>query len=320
MTASIDIHLATDDERRAAHANCHDIWSMGLPLEEHIAYRENSALHRRARWIVGCVDGKVVAGLASHAMRFRLHGKSLAGIGIASVHTLAAFRGQGFAPLLIDWIERFERRQGAEISMLFCDIVPRYYERLGYILCPSHHGQAIATETPLPSSAAHEGLEPMALRRAGESFEESVPRLSALYDSDHGRRAFAVERLDDYWRHLAERRDDAELFWLAGTEGEPRGYVSLREEADRLLIDDHGVFQGDDRLRTILFERVIELARQRGLRTAGGWLPELKPALDYFAIEPRRTEITMVKSLVDGVSVDDRGVSAAAWIQEIDHV
>ena len=105
MTKTLDIHLATDQQRRHAHANCHDVWSLGLPLAEHIARRETSALHRRARWIVGCVAGRVVAGLASHPLMFRLDGSVHPGIGIASVHTLPEFRRQGLAPQMLEWID-----------------------------------------------------------------------------------------------------------------------------------------------------------------------------------------------------------------------
>jgi GNAT superfamily N-acetyltransferase len=318
MTQFLDIHLATDDERLAAHENCHDVWSLGLPLAEHVARRENSALHRRARWIVGCLDGRVVAALASHPLRFRLHGRSLAGIGIASVHTLVEFRGQGFAQRMVRWIEPFERQRGARLSVLFCDIDPRYYERLGYTLCPSHAGWAVTVGgKAIDDRDASWQLLPAP---TGDDFAGAIAQYADLYNSDHGRRALAIERTPDYWQHLAAREANDERLWLASKSGDRRGYVWLRTAGRDLVIDDHAVRDGDERTRAALLESVTHLALERGLARAGGWLPMAAPASELFAIVSRHDEITMLKPLDEGVVLDPAALAATDWLQEIDHV
>ena len=204
MTQFLDIHLASDAERVAAHENCHDVWSLGLSLTDHVKRRENSALHQRHRWIVGCLERRVVAALASHPIVFRLHGRPVPGIGIASVHTLQDFRGQGFAQRLIRWIEPYERDRGARLSVLFCDIEPRYYQRLGYVLCPSHIGWAeTAGHKTIVEPSGRYTLVPAP---TGAEFVGAIGQYAELYDSDHGRRDLAVDRTPDYWQHLAARR------------------------------------------------------------------------------------------------------------------
>ena len=42
MTTNLKIHAASDDELAAAHRNVFDIWSKGLPLEDHVRSRLNS--------------------------------------------------------------------------------------------------------------------------------------------------------------------------------------------------------------------------------------------------------------------------------------
>ncbi len=140
MASELDIHIASTDEQLAAHRNVFDIWSKGLSLEDHLRYRMTAPMHQRATWIVGCVDGRVVTSLASYPVRFRVHGEEMPGIAIGSVYTLADFRGLGFAPRLLEWAESHQREHGAAWSVLYCDIKPDYYARLGYALCPSLEG------------------------------------------------------------------------------------------------------------------------------------------------------------------------------------
>jgi GNAT superfamily N-acetyltransferase len=318
MTQFLDIHLANDDERRAAHENCHDVWSQGLPLAAHVAHRECSALHQSARWAVGCLDGRVVAALASHPLRFRWHGRSYPGIGIASVHTLREIRGLGFAQRMIRWIEPFERQHGARLSVLFCDIDPRYYARLGYTLCPSHSGWASTASIDLP----HVGNDGWRLQPAEKTgtFAAQIAAFAEIYNSDHARRAFSVERTTDYWQHLADRLPEAERFWFVSPAGDRCGYVWLRTETRDVVIDDHAVRDGVDANRSILLRAVVKLAAQRGLARAGGWLPAVPLTDGLFGLEPRTTEITMLKSLDEAVVLDQAAIAACDWLQEIDHV
>ena len=319
MTKFLDIHLANDAERLVAHENCHDVWSQGLDVGDHVSRRENSPLHRRARWVVGCLDGRVVAALASHPLRFLLHGRSLAGIGLASVHTLSAFRGQGLAQRLIRWIEDFERRQGARLSVLFCDIEPRYYGRLGYVLCPAHCGWTSTASARATSDDANGGLQLVPVD-AAVTFAEQVPTHAALYDSDHACRPLAIERTTEYWLHLAARHPSTARYWLVAPSGDRCGYAWLRSEGQDLILDDHAVRDGEQGAREALFRQTILVAARRGFARAGGWFPACEPAESLFELAPRQDEITMLKPLDEGVTLDDAVLAAADWLQEIDHV
>ena len=117
-----------------------DIWSKGLPLEEHVASRLASPKHRLAQWYVGTLDGRVVVSLGCYPLVFSYRGETAPGFSIGSVYTLAECRGQGLAPQLLDWVERHEAGRGPKSALLYSDINPDYYARLGYTLCPSLEG------------------------------------------------------------------------------------------------------------------------------------------------------------------------------------
>ncbi|MBI2823550.1 MAG: GNAT family N-acetyltransferase [Planctomycetia bacterium] len=316
MPTSLDIHVASAAERRAAHANCHDVWSLGLPVDKHVARREASPLHQRARWIVGCLGSQVVCALASHPIVLRVHGASVPGMALASVHTLASLRGRGFAQQLLAWIEPFEHARGARVSTLFCDINPGFYARLGYVLCPSHEGWAVPA-APRPPENIDEQDDTRLVPLTADSDESWI---RAIYDSDHGRRPLAVERPADYWRHLAARFPNSECLIMTTAAGERLGYVRVHRVENDLVILDHAVEGGDDRLRAELWRHAIALGTRQEATRVGGWLPDGPPAQALFHVEPRHDEITMVKPLDDRIAIDAAIVAASAWVQEIDHV
>ena len=82
----------------------------------------------------------MVTSLAAHPIQFRIDGNTVSGIAIGSVYTTKDVRGRGLAPLLIAWVEDYKQRQGTGLSVLYSDIKPEYYVRLGYALCPSWEG------------------------------------------------------------------------------------------------------------------------------------------------------------------------------------
>jgi hypothetical protein len=73
MATDLTIHAASDEELAAAHRNVFDIWSKGLPLEDHVRSRLNSPSHSRATWFVGCLEGRVVVSLGCYPL-IRLEG------------------------------------------------------------------------------------------------------------------------------------------------------------------------------------------------------------------------------------------------------
>ena len=139
------------------------------------------------------------------------------------------------------------------MSVLFCDIQPDFYSRLGYLLCPSNLGWAAANRGR-STGGIEDGWQ---LVPAGsiEDFAGQAAAFAELYDSDHGQRALVIDRSVDYWQHLVARQPNDERFWLVTGADKARGYVWLRTTGHDLVIDDHAVRDGDESARAALFAR-----------------------------------------------------------------
>jgi predicted N-acetyltransferase YhbS len=318
----LEIHPASPAEREASFHNTHDVWSRGMSLVDHVALRLKSPMHARANWFVGCIGGQVVTSLACHPLEFSLGGRRLTGFGIGTVHTLREFRRRGFAPRLLAWVEAYRRKAGDQLSLLYSDIDPQFYARLGYRQAPAWHGWRDLSDTasaPDKSDASGDG----ALELTPFDGRNQLEAMDAMYHAYHGARPLSIARTTEYWLHLFERRPEDEFFWLLDESGERRGYVRVNTKAGDLQIADYA-FQGDaaaeHRLADALYRQVIALGQSRGAKRAGGWLPDSPTARAWFDIDHRDEEIPMFKPLDDSVVLDDKAIARTDCFCELDHV
>ena len=316
MTDELDIHRATDSERIAAYRNVHEVWGGAFSIDEHVSRRLASVQHNRATWYVGCVDGRVVTSLGCFPLQFCIRGETQPGIAIGAVHTVSEFRGRGFAPQLIESVERDQRQQGVTMSLLYSDIPPKYYERLGYLVCPSWEAKietasAFAAARELLQSSPECGFEKV-------SRFKKRPTLATLYDNHHAAIEVSIARDAAYWEYLLAKQPDDEYYLMNEPSGDAVAYVRLRADSERLLVRDFAVTGNDN--WNLLFSHIVCNAADRNLPTVGGWLPNL-PALSSFAkLSCREQEITMLKSLDISLVIDDAIRDAAQHFVEIDHV
>ena len=149
---------------------------------------------------------------------------------IGAVHTQPAHRGKGYAAELIRGVEQQRRREGATISMLYSDIEPTYYAKLGYVKCPSWHGSS-KQNTP-PTAHPDDGwrLEPCRPH-------ESIAELAQWYAGFHGAAAIAVARSRDDWEFTLVKSPADEFYWLRDSNDSTRGYLRVRVRDGRPQID-----------------------------------------------------------------------------------
>jgi predicted N-acetyltransferase YhbS len=312
MASELDIHAASPDEQLAVHRNVFDIWSKGLSLEDHLRYRLTAPMHQRATWFVGCVDGRVVTSLASYPVRFRAGGQELPGIAIGSVYTLAEFRGQGFAPRLLEWTENHQRERQASLSVLYCDINPEYYARLGYVLCPSLEGWRDPRDRAPASSPTYRLIAVLP--------QMVLPAIMKLYTLYHGAAPLSIARDSEYWAAILKKSSDDRFFALEGRDGTWAGYVRVGVKGDAWRIVDFALSSHSEDLAQSLYAALVVLARAGGACRVGGWLPDEPAAKQWFPLTPRRTEITMIKPLEWRGPLDDELIAATSRFCEIDHV
>jgi len=310
MADDLEIRVASDAERTQALANLHDVWSGGMSPEEHLRYRLSYAKHANATWYVGCLGDRVAAGLGCYRFEFRIRGQVEPGFALGEVHTLAEHRGKGFAPRLIAWVEAHQAAQGRKVGMLYSDIDPNYYARLGYVLCPSHEGWA--------ESAAVE--EPAGCTLAPFTGRDELASIAALYAEHHAPRAVSVARSPAYWDYFLSRNPQDEFFWGLSPAGERIGYARISYAGNEIKIRDLAVVEPELPARRALLSALLQLGRERGAARVGGWMAATPLHRELFTVTPRTREITMLKSLEGGPPLGPDAVAAVDYFQEMDHV
>src|SRR5690606_23723815 len=131
-----------------------------------------------------------------YPLRFKYREQIVPGFSIGSVYTVSEVRGRGYAPQLLAWVENRQRDRGAKIGLLYSDIDPAYYERLGYELCPSLEGWLDPRSFATPAKPAYHLVEVDACQR--------WPELARLYGTYHGAMPLSIARDEAYWQALLE--------------------------------------------------------------------------------------------------------------------
>jgi len=180
----------------------YEIWHEGLSRE---AYGLYYAAQRRTAWgrshldRVALVDGDT---LLASAKRYRfdamLDGKPLRAIGLGAIFTQPGHRGSGAARHLVEEILAAASGEGVGLALLFSEIVPEYYARLGFTSIPTHDQQVRVAE-----STRHGA--PMTMVRAGE--ERDLADIAAMGAVRAARYRFHLDRDRDLVHYaIAKRR------------------------------------------------------------------------------------------------------------------
>jgi GNAT superfamily N-acetyltransferase len=108
-----------------------DVWGEGIPFEQYVEWYLNTKNHiRGTRYLFETPSGEVVASL--NTIRFA---RGL--IGIASVAVMPSARGQGYGSLIVRGVMELLRCEDSEMRfMLFSEVQPAIYERLGFQRLP----------------------------------------------------------------------------------------------------------------------------------------------------------------------------------------
>ncbi|MDE0737271.1 MAG: GNAT family N-acetyltransferase, partial [Pirellulaceae bacterium] len=303
---------ANPDQQQAAYRNVHEFWDGGRTLEEHLQWLSTSPQHNRARWCVGCIDDQVVVSLGCYPVQLSWQGEQITTILIGAVYTLPAYRGRGYAPRLLAWVEEQERQRGAGASGLFSDIDPDYYERFGYERCDSWELK-ISVKAALETEATRWTLRPI-------DPHQQLPRLRQWYEASQRNLSVWLVRDDAYWQYMLNKSAADCFFELVDTQDESHGYVRLQAKADSWVIRDWGLAQPGTASLEDMLVAIVQQASQQGITAIGGWLPLLEGFSEMVDCESRLQEITMFKSLDPDRQVAPEIVQAAAYLREIDHI
>jgi GNAT superfamily N-acetyltransferase len=131
----------------------YDAWGGDLSLEEFVASYSNDKNHLRGtRYLMELPDGMIVANV--NTLRFA---RGL--VGLASLSVNPAYRGRGYGSTLVRAVMELLRSEDPSIRfMLFSEVKPTMYERLGFRRLPD------TAQFHLPSVAMITGDTPVTER------------------------------------------------------------------------------------------------------------------------------------------------------------
>lgn len=239
----------------------HRTWYAHSEAEAHLRYRLDLLFGQwgkdQARIHVLEEGGRVLSGLVVFHLRARLAGEPRRVAGIAMVATEPAARGRGLARKLLDSVHEDLRREDAQLGLLFSDIDPAYYGRMGYETWPMERHQI-----PRPPT---EGAE----YRFREVEDEDLGLLVDLHGQFTASWEFAVERDRLYWTHLLARERGRQRLavapvptrtrWLAFQGDHAVAHAAFIGFPDRLVLEDAGWLPGHGRA----VKRLMGLEAQR---------------------------------------------------------
>jgi predicted N-acetyltransferase YhbS len=118
----------------------YDIWNEGLSRP---AYRKWWTAQLATSWgrehlrRTALVDGgDVLASAKEYLFTATLDGRTVRVLGLGAVFTQPAHRGRGSAAALIEQLIARASANGCDLALLFSEIGPAYYERLGFSVLP----------------------------------------------------------------------------------------------------------------------------------------------------------------------------------------
>ncbi len=203
----------------------HPLWGEGL---SRAAYGRYNAAQLQTPWgathlrRVALVAGETLLATAKrYALSARLDGESIALLGIGAVYTPEPRRGHGYAAELLHRMLESAADEGFGYALLFSEIEPRYYERLGFRPLPVN--QVVLAVRPVPRP----GVPAIAMRSGDLGDLPAIVGMNALQTDPY---RFALERDTDYVRHAITKK---RLLAACGPPGHRKVEFFVVEEGGR---------------------------------------------------------------------------------------
>lgn len=272
-----------------------ELWAGRRTLDEYVAQTlqiARGAYGRRCYRTIGLYDGRIcVASFKRYERTMRHESNLLRAVGFGAVFTPPAYRGRGYASVMLAAALDRARDDGYDLGYLFSDIRPQFYSEIGFTALPSRRFALRADR--LPSVR-------LELARLESGDWGAVRR---LFETTNARRDFAFARDAAVWgwvrlriRQGSEHRSGEETNLVARRRGRVIAYVlGVRiPQRDYYGLDEFG-FAGDD---GALIPGLLRAAAG-DLRRIGGWLPPrgAREVLPKLAIGPRKNSIAMLAAL-----------------------
>lgn len=248
--------LATDAEIDEILSWTHAEWGVSSSFDVYQARTRTFLGSRWGReryrfWLALDDAGTPVAACKLYRLDMAVERVEGYGIGFGAVFTRTEHRGHGHASRMLQQLADAAQADGALAALLFSDIGPEMYTKLGYVDLGIRDGRAPA----LPGNAPF------------------IPWNGPIPDAWRRRDALAIPRSADYWNYLLVRGECALLAWVPdGSDAEPAGFVAIDPDDEELLwVEEAGLAPGRDAVAFWTDLRTLAAAYDRP--EVGCWLP-----------------------------------------------
>jgi hypothetical protein len=259
----------------------HALWGGGRSLEDHLGDTfEQLARSSGLLRFVGLYEGStLLCSLKRYDAVLNGPNGATRAVGIGALFTPETLRRRGYAQRLLQIVMHEAQRASYGAAVLYSDIDPRFYERLGYVLLPHPIWTAAAASLPRDGALSAAPCD-------------DVGRLLAIYDASFAPGWVRMLRSEASWRLAAWRQRSAQTLLLSDQEREV-GYLTVSTHEDLLWVVDEALIDTQvDRLWATL----RALAEARGAARVAGWL-RADHAAGPFAAQPRSCCVPMVAPL-----------------------
>lgn len=279
------------------------IWSDGLSRAD---YERYNRAQMSTPWGLSHLERVAWTGngeLLASAKRYRLHvrigGEPTACLGIGAVFTPPSRRGRGHAAALIEAMLAEAEREGTPYALLFSEIDPSYYARLGF--------EAFAvTETTLALRPQPRAGAPAVLVRAGD--DRDIENLAAMHATRADRYAFSLDRPPDFARFaIAKRRLLAALspplarqveFFITEEGGNAVAYVVISRSADGHYLEEWGDRDPSGARVGAMLQVLAARTPAEAVAPLVGWLPrDFHPSQIERLGEHQPREVGMIRGI-----------------------
>jgi predicted N-acetyltransferase YhbS len=254
----------------------HPIWGEGLSRQ---AYGRYNAAQLRTAWgtdhlrRVALVDnGRLLATAKCYNLRARVDGHPVSVLGLGAVFTPLALRGRGHASELLGRLMSAAAAEGARFAMLFSEIAPAFYRRLGLAIVPVDQVLVEVDRRP--------GAPAMPLR-SGE--KKDAPAIAAMHAARSAPYRFALERTPEQVLYaMTKKRLLAGLgppgakvvdFFVAEEGGQAAAYVVILRSGGAWTVSECGDRDPSGARVGALLQGLLARSPGAPLPSMRSWLP-----------------------------------------------
>jgi predicted N-acetyltransferase YhbS len=294
----------------------YSLWGEGLTRR---GYGQYNAAQLRTAWgqsnltrLALVENGRFLATAKRYDLAARMGSRRIRVLGIGAVFTPPDLRGRGLARNLIDLMIADAARDGIHTALLFSEIGPDYYARLGFTEIPIETVTLDVKAGPLDVARGRRERAPAIPVRSGD--DRDIEHIAAISRRVSDRFPFTLERSAEFIRFGVTRKRLLAGFTRGGSrhveflvveEGSrPAAYVVATVSPFGRTLEECGDLDPSGaRVGAIL--QTLRIASHDRFATLKAWLPPalLPPQLSIVGREPAR-DVMMTRG-IDAPTVAD---------------